>query len=82
MTIPTATSRTLWCSAAAVFAGLVAVIALILGGIGLVLSLAGAIVAITAADLGPDWFPIALVLSALPCAWLGGLLHRRRHTAR
>jgi hypothetical protein len=29
--------------------------------------------------LGPRWFPIALVVSALPCAWLGGLLHRRRH---
>jgi hypothetical protein len=140
MSTLTASSRTLWLSAAAVLAGLVAVIALslgtdqllhwlavyppwgqpmhepglnllalayrsvyavagsyiaarlapnnpmrhalILGGIGLVLSLAGAIVAITAVDLGPAWFPIALVLTALPCAWLGGLLHRRRHTAR
>lgn len=82
MTIPTATSLTLWRNAAAVFAGLVAVIALILGGIGQILSLAGAIVAITAADLGPAWFPIALVLTALPCAWLGGSIHLRRHTAR
>lgn len=51
--------------------------ALILGAIGLVLSLAGAITAITMADLGPSWYPIALVLTALPCAWLGGALHRR-----
>ncbi len=51
--------------------------ALILGAIGLVLSLAGAITAITMADLGPSWYPIALALTALPCAWLGGALHRR-----
>ncbi|HEY7652054.1 MAG TPA: hypothetical protein VIG07_04470 [Methylomirabilota bacterium] len=51
--------------------------ALILGAIGLVPSLAGAITAITMVDLGPSWYPLALVLTALPCAWLGGVLHRR-----
>ena len=51
--------------------------ALALGVVGLVLSVAGAVVAITMADLGPIWYPIALVLTALPCAWLGGVLHRR-----
>jgi hypothetical protein len=53
--------------------------ALILGGIGFVLSLAGAIASIPM-DLGPMWYPLALVVSALPCAWLGGALHRRWHT--
>jgi len=58
--------------------------ALILGGIGFVLSTLGAITAITMADLGPAWYPIALVLTALPCAWLGGTLYRaeRARTAR
>ncbi|MGH8177783.1 MAG: hypothetical protein ACREV5_16125 [Steroidobacter sp.] len=51
--------------------------ALILGFIGLVLSAAGAIAAIPM-DIGPSWYPIALVLTALPCAWLGGLLQVRR----
>jgi hypothetical protein len=47
--------------------------ALALGVVGLVLSTAGAI---GMRDLGPSWYPIALVLTALPCAWLGGALHR------
>ena len=54
--------------------------ALALGVVGLVLSLVGAIVAVTVVDLGPNWYPIALVLTALPCAWLGGVLHRRGRT--
>jgi hypothetical protein len=61
--------------------------AMVLGLIGLVLSTAGAITAMTVVDtkLGPDWYPIALALTALPCAWLGGVLQRaqvgRRATA-
>jgi hypothetical protein len=49
--------------------------ALILGAIGLVLSAAG-VIAATQHDLGPLWYPIALVVTALPCAWLGGALYR------
>ena len=49
--------------------------ALALGVVGLALSSIGAIATIPM-DLGPAWFPIALVLTALPCAWLGGALHR------
>jgi hypothetical protein len=49
--------------------------AVILGVVGFVLSLVGAIATIPM-DLGPAWYPIALVATALPCAWLGGLLHR------
>lgn len=51
--------------------------ALVLGVIGLVLSVIGAVAALSMADLGPAWYPIALVLTTLPCAWLGGDLHRR-----
>ena len=49
---------------------------LVLGVIGLVLATAGAIVAIPM-NLGPAWYPIVLALTALPCVWLGGVLHRR-----
>lgn len=48
-------------STAAVFVGFLAV---------------GAVVAIKVADLGPIWYPIALVITTLPCAWLGGAIHR------
>jgi len=53
--------------------------AMALGIIGLVLSIAGAIASISL-NLGPSWYPIALVLTALPCAWLGGVLHRKTQT--
>jgi len=49
--------------------------ALLLGFIGVVLSLAGLVVTWNAGpELGPRWYPIALVVTALPCAWLGGKL--------
>jgi hypothetical protein len=51
--------------------------ALIMGAIGTVLATAGAIAAIPM-DLGPAWYPIALALTALPCAWIGGVLHARQ----
>jgi hypothetical protein len=50
--------------------------ALALGIVGLAFGAAGAIVTISKYDLGPDWYPIALALTALPLAWLGGALHR------
>ncbi len=55
--------------------------ALILGVVGFVLSLAGAIATVPM-DLGPAWYPIGLVLTALPCAWLGGALDRLKHAGR
>jgi len=48
----------------------------IVGGIGLVVGTLGAITTIPM-ELGPAWYPIGLALEALPCAWLGGRLHRR-----
>ena len=55
--------------------------AMYLGYIGLVLSILGAIGAI-AMKAGAIWYPIALVLTTLPCAWLGGALHRMRYGRR
>jgi hypothetical protein len=52
--------------------------ALTVGIIGFVLSAVGAIVAITQADLGPAWYPIALALTSVPTAWLGGYLYVRK----
>lgn len=45
---------------------------LTLGGIGVVLSTAGAFVMW---GFGPNWYPVALILVALPCAWAGGALY-------
>jgi CHASE2 domain-containing sensor protein len=47
------------------------------GTIGLVLGTAGAIVTIPL-NLGPAWYPVAIALTALPCAWLGGVLYRMK----
>ena len=53
--------------------------ATILGIIAVVLSTFGAVAAITQADLGPAWYPIALAAVSYPCVWLGAVLeHRRR----
>ena len=52
--------------------------ALISGVVGFVLSLVGGVAAMTTRDLGPIWYPSALVVTAIPCAWLGGLLHRAK----
>jgi hypothetical protein len=45
--------------------------ALVLGGIGSVLALAG-LLAMLGRELGPVWYPLALVVTALPSCWLGG----------
>ena len=46
--------------------------ALIGGIIGLILGSVGAAVTWNRAELGPHWYPLALVVTALPCAWIGG----------
>jgi len=55
--------------------------AVILGVIGIVLGLIGAIATIPM-KLGPAWYPISLVVTALPFTWLGGVLHRKWHVER
>jgi hypothetical protein len=52
--------------------------ALIGGAIGTVIATAGA-VATVPMNLGPAWYPIALAVTALPLAWLGGTLYRARN---
>jgi hypothetical protein len=54
--------------------------ALILGGIGTVAAIAGVVAAYNRPDMGPNWYPILLVVTALPCAYLGGLLDRQRRS--
>ncbi len=49
--------------------------ALIGGMIGLVLSIAGAAGTWNRGpEFGPHWYPLSLVVTALPCAWIGGKL--------
>ena len=47
--------------------------AVILGVIGFVVGSAGALATIPM-KLGPAWYPIAIALTAIPCAWVGGKL--------
>jgi hypothetical protein len=49
--------------------------ALIGGAIGFVVSIVGAVVTWNGGPaFGPHWYPIALIVTALPCAWAGGKL--------
>jgi hypothetical protein len=49
--------------------------AMIGGVIGLVLSIAGAVVTWNKGPAyGPHWYPLALIVTALPSAWVGGRL--------
>ena len=48
--------------------------AIILGAIGTALALAGVLTHLSAPNL---WYPIALVVTALPCSWLGGKIANR-----
>jgi hypothetical protein len=53
--------------------------AMIGGFIGLALSLVGAVVTWNRGpEFGPHWYPIALVVLALPTAWLGGFFRVRQ----
>jgi len=49
--------------------------ALVGGGVGLVASVVGAVATWNhVPSLGAHWYPLALVVTAIPCAWLGGKL--------
>jgi hypothetical protein len=49
--------------------------ALVGGVIGLIVSVVGAVATWNGGPaFGPHWYPIALVVTALPCAWMGGKL--------
>ena len=51
--------------------------AMALGYVGVVLGLAG-LIATWNLGLGPRWYPIALVVLAIPQCWLGGWLYERQ----
>jgi len=60
--------------------------ALLGGVVGLILSTVGAVATWSRGpEFGPHWYPISLIITALPCAWVGGKLYlmqaRRRTTA-
>jgi hypothetical protein len=47
----------------------------VLAVIGCDIGTAGAI-ATNPLHLGPAWYPVAIAATALPCAWLDGILYR------
>jgi hypothetical protein len=51
--------------------------ALISGGIGVIVSTAGAI-ATWNSNLGAHWYPLALIVTALPCAWVGAKIRLKQ----
>jgi uncharacterized membrane protein HdeD (DUF308 family) len=57
--------------------------ALVLGAVGVVLGTVGAVATWNRVPpLGPHWYPLALVVLAVPQCWLGGVLHGRTQTER
>jgi hypothetical protein len=57
--------------------------ALLLGIIGTFLSILGVVGSWNAGpEFGPKWYPISLVISSIPCAWIGGKLGERRKGKR
>jgi peptidoglycan/LPS O-acetylase OafA/YrhL len=59
--------------------------ALAAGAVGVIVSAVGAAVTWTRGPaFGPHWYPIALIVITMPCAWLGGKLvdmHARQQSA-
>ena len=53
--------------------------ALALGVVGVVVSIAATIATWNRGpEFGPKWYPIGLVVVAMPCAWIGGKLAERK----
>jgi hypothetical protein len=56
--------------------------AMVGGAIGFIASIAGAIATWNAGPAyGPHWYPVALIILALPQSWLGGWLRLRQLTS-
>jgi hypothetical protein len=50
--------------------------ALTLGAIGMIIAILGVVMTWgKGPGYGPPWYSIGLAVSALPCAWIGGMLH-------
>lgn len=57
--------------------------ALVLGGLGFAVSIVGAVVTWNKGPaFGPHWYPLALVVLAIPTAWAGGKLRLMQLRAR
>jgi hypothetical protein len=57
--------------------------ALVLGVAGLTVSIVGAAATWNQGpEFGPKWYPLALVATAMPCAWAGGKLFSAQSRAR
>jgi hypothetical protein len=52
--------------------------AAILAVVGIIAGLGGVALSPAHPELGPRWFPIALVLTALPCIWVGAWVRLRQ----
>jgi len=56
--------------------------ALVLGAVNLAVSLGGTVATWNRGpEFGPHWYPISLVVLALPAAWLGGRIYGSRQRA-
>ena len=55
--------------------------ALVLGTIGMVASSAGLLATLSHPELGPLWYPLALIATSLPACWLGAALVRSQRGA-
>jgi peptidoglycan/LPS O-acetylase OafA/YrhL len=52
--------------------------AITLGSVGLFAAIAGTVATWDKGpEFGPKWYPLALVVTAIPCTWLGGKLAER-----
>ena len=57
--------------------------ALVLGGLGLLVSIVGTVVTWNKGPaFGPHWYPVALVVLAMPQCWVGGKLYEMQLRAR
>jgi hypothetical protein len=54
--------------------------AMVLGVLGLIVATIGAVVTWNrVAEFGPHWYPVALIVLALPAAWIGGRIFSSGH---
>jgi Na+/citrate or Na+/malate symporter len=50
--------------------------AMIGAAVGTIVGTVGAVVTWNKTDLGPHWYPLALIATGFPCAWIGGKIRK------